>query len=208
MVIDIIGITVSIISVVVNIALFCGYMSQVKAMKKQIEIMETQLNNDKIKANSDTTLNVLLAWTNGLTSNMTRSRKIVEKLSKEQCQSLFDCKSFKVTSDVYKEICVRLGDNVPEENVEHELNTDEINTLRDDCIRYLNLLEVVLTSCRLDAVKSDIIQEQFRYLIKPNDKDSVLHHFRVSCGSKVAYPAIEEYCDKILKESDCENGKS
>lgn len=203
-----IGIIVSIISVVVNIALFCGYMSQVKAMKKQIEIMETQLNNDKIKANSDTTLNVLLAWTNGLTSNMTRSRKIVEKLSKEQCQSLFDCKSFKVTSDVYKEICVRLGDNVPKENVEHELNTDEINTLRDDCIRYLNLLEVVLTSCRLEAVNSDVIEEQFRYLIKPKHKESVLQNFRISCSSNEAYPAIEAYCDKILKESDCENGKS
>ena len=199
---SVIEIGVSIISVCVNIALFCGYMSQVRAMKKQIEIMETQLNNDKIKANSDTTLNVLLAWTNGLTSNMTRSRKIVEKLSKEQCQLLFECKTFKVTSNIYKEICVRLGDKVPEKTVEHELKADEINALRDDCIRYLNLLEVVLTSCRLDAVNSDIIEEQFRYLIKPEDKDSVLHYFRASCGSKAAYPAIEAYCDKILNESE------
>ena len=143
---DIIEIAVSIISVVVNIALFCGYMSQVKAMKKQIEIMEKQLNDEKIKTNSDTTLNVLLAWTNGLTSNMTRSRKIVEKLSKDQCKLLFECKTFKVTSDIYIEICVRIGNKVPEEITENYLNADEINNLRYDCIRYLNLLEVVLTS--------------------------------------------------------------
>ena len=205
---DIIEIAVSIISVVVNIALFCGYMSQVKAMKKQIEIMEKQLNDEKIKTNSDTTLNVLLAWTNGLTSNMTRSRKIVEKLSKDQCKLLFECKTFKVTSDIYIEICVRIGNKVPEEITEHDLNADEINTLRDDCIRYLNLLEVVLTSCKLDAVNSDIIEQQFRYLIKPKHKESVLQNFRISCGGKEAYPAIEAYCDKILNESDCKNEKS
>jgi len=60
------------ISAVLSIALLVYYIKQVNAMKKQIKIMEEQRNNDAIKTKSDTTLNVLLAWTNGLTSNMTR----------------------------------------------------------------------------------------------------------------------------------------
>ncbi|MBQ8903130.1 MAG: hypothetical protein IJY73_02375, partial [Oscillospiraceae bacterium] len=181
--------------------LFVGYVSQVIAMKKQIQLMESQINNDKIKTNSDTTLNVLVIWTNGLTSNMTRSRKIVEKLNKEQCQSLFDCNSFKVTSDIYKEICIRMGKNEPKDDSQHNLTSEEINVLRDDCIKYLNLLEVVLTSLQLNTVNSSVIEQQFKYLVKPKDKESVLQNFRISCGGKEAYPSIEEYCDKILKEN-------
>lgn len=202
---EILEIIVSVISVLVNIALFFGYMSQVKAMKKQIEIMESQLNDDRIKSNSDTTLNVLTTWANGLTSDMTRSRKIVEKLSKEQCQFLYDCKEFKVTSDIYKEICVRMNTSEPRENGEHTLSASEINILRDDCIKYLNLLEVVLISRTLKSVDSEIIEKQFKYLVKPKDKDSVLQNFRISCGGEKAYPSIENFCQKILQESENKN---
>ncbi len=186
-------------SVGIDVALFVAYIFQIKAMKKQIKIMENQLNSDTIKHNSDTTLNVLTTWTNGLTSDMVRSRKIVEKFSLDNCKSLYNCETFNVTSAEYKEICVRMG-NPDKKAEEKSLNTEEINTLRDDCIKYLNLLEVVLSSRILNTVNSEIIEKEFRYLVKPENKDSVLQNFRIACGGKSAYPSIEDYCEKISNE--------
>jgi len=39
------------------------------------------------------------------------------------------------------------------------------------------------------------------------DKESVLQKFRISCGGAEAYPSIEDFCNKILRESEKQNDK-
>lgn len=135
---------------------------------------------------------------------MTRSRKIVENFNKEQCKKLFNNEVFAVSPTQYKEICKRLPQ---ESNKEEKLNSDsmvklsplEVNLLRDDVIKYLNLLESILAARQFKIADNKLIKNEFKYLVKSKSGECVLSVFREAMGDKEAYPAIKKFCDDMNK---------
>ena len=162
-----------------------------------------QTIRNRKKERCDLTVNLLLNWSLNLNSNMTRSRKIVESFNKEQCKSLFNNELLKVQPDQYREIYKRCNNedwNSYDDNM-IELKPSEINTLRDDVMKYLNLLESVLVARQYGIADNKLIKTEFKYLVKSKSGECVLSVFREAMGDIESYPAIKKFCEDMNKKS-------
>ncbi len=176
----------------------------VTAIELGILIYQTVINRKKERC--DLTVKLLLDWSLNLNSNMTRSRKIVENFSKEQCKKLFNNEVFSVSPTQYKEICNRLIQGKTKmKAIESEkmvkLSPCEVNTLRDDVIKYLNLLESILAARQFKIADNKLIKTEFKYLVKSKSGECVLSVFREAMNDIESYPAIKKFCEDMNKES-------
>ncbi len=169
--------------------------------------LRKQLNMNKETECCKMTIDLLLSWSQNLTSDMSRSRKIVEQFDIEQCKKLFDNELFEVKPKQYKYICRRIYKRDPYflSNRVIKLKPLEVNTLRDDVIKYLNLLESILAARQYGVADDELITKEFKYLVKPQSGECVLSVFREAMNDKNSYPAIKKFCEdmnKISEESD------
>ena len=151
------------------------------------------------KVRCEITMKLLSDWCLNLNTNMTRSRKIVEGFNKEQCKNLYDNKKFIVSSEAYKEICIRMDKKLDDNCQEKELSDQEVNTLRDDVIKYLNLLETILAARQYNVADDKLIRNEFQYLVKAESGECVLSVFREATGDKNLFPAITKFCNDMNK---------
>jgi hypothetical protein len=74
--------------------------------------------------------------------------------------------------------------------------------IRWHILTYLNVLESILTAERHGIADSDIIREQFHYLVNPMEGHTGLKHFRTAAGGHAAYPAIADLVARLVKSSE------
>ncbi len=187
-----------------------------------IILLYRQIKGEHEKARREKAIELLLAWTNGITCETNAVKKIVEKLDENQCRNLFLEEKFKVSCSVYDEIieaindqsikpkkCDECGKNKQDEcdeNMKNEcnemltLNKRQIKKLRWNIISYLNLVEAILVSWQYSVADREIIEQQFAFLVSPKEGKNILEEFRVAAGSEDAYPAIEIFCNHMETE--------
>ncbi len=181
---------------IISIVMMIFAFKELKLLRKQIE---SNQKNECCKL----TIDLLLNWSQNLTSDMSRSRKIVEQFDIEQCKKLFDNELFEVKPKQYKYICRRIYKRDPYflSNRVIKLKPLEVNTLRDDVIKYLNLLESILAARQYGVADDELITKEFKYLVKSKSGECVLSVFREAMGDIESYPAIKKFCEDMNKKS-------
>ena len=80
-----------------------------------------------------------------------------------------------------------------------QISERESSEIRWAIISYLNRLETTLTAVRHNVADEQMIYEQYKYLVSPEEGHSLLENFRKAAGGSESYPAIEEFANKLIK---------
>lgn len=179
-----------------------------------IVIVFKQLRAEHEKARREKAIELLLAWTNGITRETNAAKKIVEKFDVMQCRKLFLEEEFKVDCKLYDEIMEVINDRPEKKDICVSCNGDadrdcdhqiilkrrHIKRLRWHIISYLNLLESILVSWQYSVAEREIIEQQLKFMVSPKEGKNVLEGFRIAAGSEESYPAIEIFCNHMESE--------
>jgi hypothetical protein len=166
-----------------------------------------QLRADHERSRRERAIELILEWAMSLNPKASISRKFVETLNEEQSLSLSKQESFNV-EEKYKTLlsgCLEeCEDSFKSESGRITLTHRQITSIRWEVISYLNKLEAILSAWRHNVADKDIIEEQFKYLIRPEDGHELLPNFLKVVGNY--YPAISEFA-RHLKDTTTKKGK-
>lgn len=202
----------SLLDQLVKISTVVGALAVVVAVR--------QLYAEHERGRREKTVEYLWNWSTNLSPELPRVRKFVEGLSKEDCQKLKHCQSFKVHKDLVGEL-EYLREYMSLFNHNELKNTDqdyhdkplsrkkkkvnrrvsarEATIIRGLAVKYLNQLETLLVGWQYAVLSKDIIEHQFSYLFEEKDANYGLKDFRKVLGGQGTYPAIESF-EVVMQE--------
>jgi len=194
--------------------LFVGWQAfsaaqQLRYQKEQLEKTTDQLTlayqemqNDHERSRREFTISLMKDWTLNLSHSSTIARKLVEGFSFEQCKAINSHGLLKVEKSKKEKITAVLQDvlggrTISEENDFLVIEERDVSHLKYLLITYLNTLETILMSWKLAVADKEILEQEFSYLVKPEDGHEALATFRQVVGGTNAYPAIHSFVEKI-----------
>jgi hypothetical protein len=162
-----------------------------------------QVRADHERARKEKAIELMIAWSQGLHKSGSAARKLGEKLDAEQSRKLYRNEVFSIGKDKkdFLVACFNANEVFQEDNNGINLSPDQTSVLRWHIISYLNLLESILSAKRHNVADRDMIKEEFKYLISPEDGHSVLQAFRNAAGN-TDFPAIGEFAREIEAEKN------
>ena len=171
----------------------------------------------------------MIEWGKSINQNTYGIKKLCEQLDETQCRHLIHLESFKVDSQWYQEFCQIFYpdrpltdvsdklvypksiycDNCTSEYSLVELKKSEVLKLRWEVTNYLNVVEFVLIAWEGKVVDTEVIEQEFDFLIDRKNGKTLLEVFRMVAGDEETYPAIKAFClnaarkkeDKLLKRT-------
>lgn len=176
-------------------------------------------SEDHERSRRERSLDLLMHWNINLKRQGTVARKLIENFSDEQCKKLFNQEAFGLDIkyiDLFKGTLsnVLTSDRITELETQKKgsaskitVTPQESSELRWACISYLNSLEVILAGWYMNVCDQDMIFEQFRYLVSPEQNCFLLKNFRKAAGDRHSYPNIDEFVKFIQTERDTKNSK-
>lgn len=198
-----------------------------------IWFMIVQFHSDHEKSRREKTVDILLEWKKSITEDTYIIKQLCEKLNEEQCRKLSLLEAFNVEADWYKEFCEIFKDGSEQKKDENPifpksiycedcsctkkndipLTKAQVKKLRWELTNYLNILEIVMVAWENKIVDTEVIEQEFAFLINKKEGKTLLETFRIAVGDENTYPAIKDFCiqaekknqDKILCRSKTDN---
>lgn len=177
----------------------------------QARILTTQLKADHERSRRESAIDMLKVWDNGLNQNDGVARKFVECLNFNQAKAIFNQESFSVDSKYWPMVRSiipensKLKDFDPEGTSQLKIDDNDSAYIRWLMVSYLNRAETILSAWRHNIADKSMIEEQFSYLVKPEEGHYLLRNFRKAAGS--AYPSLEAFVEHLERESKVSEGK-
>lgn len=169
-----------------------------------------QIKADHERSRRQYATDLLLEWVRGLQKETHGVKKFVQGLTPEQCEHLQSGASFKVFDG---QIEAALSILKHEFDIERDggssyltLESDHVAFLRTAAVRYLNLLECILTAWASNVADQKIIAKQFQYLISDEAGDNALAVFRQKLGFD-NFPSIASFAAFISAERQARREK-
>ena len=189
---------------------------------KQIKVLVKQTQDDHERSRREKAVDLLFLWTSNLDEYSSRTRKFAENLSEENLKSIYNEESFsflKKYKEKYESCFPKnlqneyLGNEKGNENNEKSsVKTDEEKEIQVDTrgsayirwqlIKYLNLLESILSAWAYKIADKDLIEDQFSYLFKTEGSSKALKKFREIAGGISSYPSIELFEREMQKKEE------
>lgn len=196
------------------LAIVAVYTAQVAI--KQIKILVKQTKDDHERSRREKAVDLLFLWTKNLDEYSSRARKFAENLSEENLKSIYSGEGFSFPKK-YKEqyeSCFSEGsqkgkerdEKTPTKTVEEKdvIDVDAKNSayIRWRLIKYLNLLESILSAWAYKIADEDLIENQFSYLFETEGSSKALKKFREIAGGVNSYPSIELFEREMQKRKE------
>lgn len=183
-----------------------------------IWIMIFQIYGEHEKGRREKTIDVLLEWAKSINQNTYAMKNLCERLTEDQCRKLSNLEEFSVSQDWYKDFCQIF---YPDKEVDNELSKpqypqsifceqcesgmkksrlltkDELSKLRWEVTNYLNILEFVLVAWENNVVDTEVVEQEFAFLLDKKEGKTLLEDFRRAVGDEYTYPAIKGFCIRI-----------
>ena len=176
------------------------------ATKSYVDLHELERRKAAISSMKDWTLFIYDMGTGG--------KCFAEKLDFEKSKLLWNEKSFNISiqDKAYLERTVKdIGviNVFPDNEKEAVLSASQSSLIRKQVVSYLNFLETIMSARRHNVADSDILTEQFSWLVVPKEGKQLLPNFRKVAGGIEAFPSIEEFVNDVeKKKSNIIPGKS
>ncbi len=179
---------------------------QLKKTNEQLELSFTQMCNDHERSRREFTILLMKDWTLNLEHSSSIARKLVEGFSLEQCQAINNHGHLEIKPEKKEKLQTALQDVLKDRVLKEEngmLVLEEIDVahLKYLLITYLNTLETILMSWKLAVADREILEQEFSYLVKPQEGHEALATFRQAVGGINAFPAIHDFVEKIKKNN-------
>lgn len=182
---------------------------QLKKAAEQMSFAYKQMKNDHERSRREFTISLMRDWTLNLSHSSTIARKLVEGFSLEQCRAINTNDTLKVEGDKKEKLKAALQDVLEDrELIENNgfivLEERDVAHLKFLLVTYLNTLETILMSWKLAVADKEILEQEFAYLVKPEEGHEALATFRKAVGGANAFPAIHAFVEK-LKQNKLES---
>lgn len=167
----------------------------------QLWIIKNSFSQDHERSRNEKAVDLIRDWTKVLNQKSSAARKIVEQLDKQTCVKLSKQEKFSIDkSDANIHLLkVLFGEDFKSQNDKIEIDVAKATQLRWEIVTYLNILESVLIAYRHNVADREIIKEQFRYLVNPNENHFVLEEFRKVVGDE-SFPGIKDFAKELITE--------
>ncbi len=162
-----------------------------------------QLKSDHERSRRENAVKFLLDWSLNLEQASTLARKFVEELDEENCRKIVKQSPTTVPLDkknILLGCLVGITDKLEEIDNSIKLSEKEVSHIRWLLITYLNKLESILTAYRHGIVDKEMIKEQFKYLVSPENGHYALEKFRKAAGGKNTFPSIYFFVEELKRE--------
>ncbi len=169
-----------------------------------IAVYYAQYKSDHERSRREKAVDLILEWSKNLNEKSSIARKFAETLDAQKSLSLFKQEPFEIDSKSLELFFGYIGKKKEEGNDKYKLTFEEVTKVRWDVIKYLNVLESILSAWRHNIADNEMIREQFKYLVKPSEGHDVLKEFRKAAEN--SYPAIDEFVSK-LENNENKEGK-
>ena len=170
---------------------------------EQLMHSNTQMSNDHERSRRENAINALIHFDQNLSNKASSSRKFVETLEFSQVKSLINQESFEIDIKC-KELflsCIKSSTSTDElyskDSTTIKISEKISAQIRWQVIIYLNILETVLSAWRHNVADRNMIEEQFEFLVLPEEGHYILKDYRKAIGGKGSYPSIEEFAEYI-----------
>lgn len=151
-------------------------------------------------------IELLLYWSNNLDKKLSLVRKYVEQLDKKQTEKLFNQEEI-VFDEKNRLLCTQIKELLGIDNTGDSLRltSAECAELRWTVFSYLNMLETILTAWRHRVADTDIIEEEFSYLVGVNRNKKILDEFIQAASGRCTYTSIEKFCNHLKEKYEKEH---
>jgi hypothetical protein len=167
------------------------------------------LRRDHERSRREKAVELSLYWSKNLNNKSSLARKCVEKLDTQQVNKLYNQEEIVFGEEnrkLYNEIKSLLGSqNKPEDapaSGNCKLTSADCAELRGIVIAYLNMLESILLAWRHNVADTNMIEEEFKYMMDPAKEYEILKEFRRVAGGTDSYPSIALFCRYLVKKSE------
>ena len=189
-----------------------------------ILIMFRQFKGEHEKGRREKAIELLLRWNDSVTADTNRIKEFCEHLSDEQCRKLARYETFEISAKKHAQLKQLLSDNnvdkchehnQPEENKSNgtkesvagmtdnknkeKLTSLEIKQLRYQVVRYLNLLEIIMTAWKDNVADNAMIENEFYFLLSETEGKTLLENMRKALGNE-CYPSISIFCANMKQK--------
>lgn len=169
-------------------------LAQIRIMNAQTRAIDSQAKDDHERSRRETSVALLAQWSSSLTHKSSITRKLVETMDERQSRDLFKQNKVSIRDDQKALVSTAVPDWDEKSN---SLTAKESTEVRWVTVSYLNALESVLASWRHNVADRTILEEQFGYLVSPEEGHFILENFRVASGGNKTFPAIGEFVNHI-----------
>ena len=186
---------------------------QTQAMVEQVKVMSEQIEKDQERSRRENAINLIKDWALFTAAYGADAKSIAEKLSSfifpEDVQNLWDRKSIAIPTEqqtLVRKFFDSVNDPITnqkqfdDKKQKIKLTESQVSKLRSEVIKYLNMLEVILSARRHHVADGDMIKEQFLSLVVPTENKYILPCLRNIAGGVNAYPSIEEFVQERKSE--------
>lgn len=161
-----------------------------------------QMRADHDRSRRERAVEYILGWTRYLDQRGTAARKLVEKLSFEQASDLFNQEAFEIDERHGGYIASVFADMPEKIAGKYKIDLKMSAELRWLVVTYLNNLEAILVGWRHNVADRDIVAEQFRYLVSPQQNHFILENFRNAADGPTNYPGIAEFVQELKARAE------
>ncbi|MBO6149330.1 MAG: hypothetical protein J6O55_08330 [Lachnospiraceae bacterium] len=84
----------------------------------------------------------------------------------------------------------------------YKLSKRDVYILRNEIIGYLNRAESILSAWQHNVADTQIIEDEFAFLLDESEGKTMLENFRKAAGSESSFPAIEMFCLHLRKKRE------
>ncbi len=182
---------------------------QVKFAADQLKHSQRELAADHERSRREHAIDVVRRWSDSLDKSLPAARAFIQELSLEQCKCLVLREPFDVSSRhklLLTHALHEILDSEDDLNIKDDkihLNQKHLSQLLALAIKHLNGLEVALLSWLNGVADREIIEEQFKYLVRLDDEGHfVLGNLRKAMAGKASFPAIDAFIKHLKDKND------
>ena len=185
--------------------------TEVQQLKTELSSLNESLNirlaTGKKTSREKFAVELLSKWSTNMDMTITSTRKVVERLSPDECKKIDLIESFKVSNNHEKLLKISLGKNNINSNDSGLIHLDEglVAILRWNVTKYLNLLESIMIAWQRGLVEPEIIEDEFKFLLSASGKRFTLSTYRdeiLNIYGIEPYPAIRVFENNLILSSE------
>lgn len=170
-----------------------------------------QLRADHERSRRKLASDLVRFWASDMSQRSSITRKLVETLSFGDCKKLWDEEPFEVKREHAKLLAGCLPDGypfaIPDDDKPILVSQEASVLIRWEMVSFLNKLESVLSPWRHNIADREIIKEEFRYLMSPEQDHFILENFRRAGRGGINFPAITDFAKELGEETGNSAGK-
>ena len=149
---------------------------------------------DKKRAIREKTINLMKEWEDNVDLQQSAAETLISALNEVECRFIVKQKKLSVSLDLKELAEAALHTKVSISEAETlDLSKENSIQLKFLVVKYLNYLEIVLSSWHAGLIDNKIVEQEFQFLYDQQSGYETLSSFRVAMGGTKTYPIIEKF---------------